>query len=62
VVFVVVNMAPDPNASSSGTVPSKDPKKKKDEKKEEDLVGSVLWIQLFCAFLGFCAIFGEKAK
>jgi hypothetical protein len=48
--FVIVKMAPDPNASSSGTVPSKDPKKKKDEKKEEDLVGSVLWIQLFCAF------------
>ncbi|XP_059449342.1 26S proteasome non-ATPase regulatory subunit 2 homolog A-like isoform X3 [Corylus avellana] len=30
-------MTPDPNASSSGTVPSKDSKKKKDEKKEEDL-------------------------
>jgi hypothetical protein len=42
-------MAPDPNASGSGTVPPKDPKKKKDEKKEEDLVGSVLWVQLFCA-------------
>ncbi|XP_062152652.1 26S proteasome non-ATPase regulatory subunit 2 homolog A [Alnus glutinosa] len=30
-------MAPDPNASGSGTVPPKDTKKKKDEKKEEDL-------------------------
>ncbi|KAF5481339.1 hypothetical protein F2P56_002000 [Juglans regia] len=30
-------MAPDPNASGSGTVPSKEPKRKKDDKKEEDL-------------------------
>ncbi|KAG2712478.1 hypothetical protein I3843_04G118900 [Carya illinoinensis] len=30
-------MAPDPNASGSGSVPSKETKRKKDDKKEEDL-------------------------
>lgn len=42
-------MAPDPNASGSGTTPSKEHKKKKDDKKEEDLVGFVLWIHLLLA-------------